>query len=135
MDRFHDDLERKPIDTADRRVGFGIAKQLQKICGGILKGITKHLDDIHELCSTALWLSPVVENNSFSYHGYAVENFLNIDPRFGSKQDHADLVDADHSLDIRVFLDIVLHHTENNWFYLGDVPYYYNQGVVFPFGN
>jgi glycosidase len=135
VDRFHDDLERDPASTQARQSGFGDAEQLQRRCGGTLKGITKHLDYIRDLGCTALWLSPVFENNPSAYHGYAIENYLNIDPRFGSKQDLADLVDAAHALDIRVFLDIVLHHTGDNWSYPGDEPYYYYQGAVFPFGD
>lgn len=135
VDRFHDDLERKPERSADRQEGFGTAEQLQKICGGTLKGITKHLDYIRDLGCTSLWLSPVFENNPSSYHGYAIQNYLNIDPRFGTKQDLADLVDAAHQYDIRVFLDIVLHHSGDNWAYPGDEKYYYYQGAVFPFGH
>jgi len=135
VDRFHDDLDRKPLETDARQSGFGNNEQLQKICGGTLNGITKHLDYINELGCTALWLSPVFENNPSSYHGYAIENFLNIDPRFGTKQDLADLVDAAHALYIKVFLDIVLHHSGDNWFYPNDYNYYYNQSAIFPFGG
>ncbi len=135
VDRFHDNKERKPEYTHERRSGFGNAEQLQTICGGTILGITQQLDYIRDLGCTAIWLSPVFENNTESYHGYAIENFLNVDPRFGTKQDLADLVDAAHALDIRVFLDIVLHHTGNNWSYPFDDPYYYYQGVTFPFGE
>ena len=135
VDRFHDDLDRKPLERDERQSGFGNSEQLQKICGGTLKGITNHLDYINGLGCTALWLSPVFENNPASYHGYAIQNFLNIDPRFGTKQDLTDLVDAAHALDIRVFLDIVLHHSGDNWFYPHDENYYYNQGAIFPFGG
>jgi glycosidase len=135
VDRFHDDLERKPELSVGRQEGFGTVEQLREICGGTLKGITKHLDYIRDLGCTSLWLSPVFENNPSSYHGYAIQNYLNIDPRFGTKQDLADLVDAAHQYDIRVFLDIVLHHSGDNWAYPGDEKYYYYQGAVFPFGN
>ncbi|GLU57345.1 alpha-amylase family glycosyl hydrolase [Dyadobacter frigoris] len=135
VDRFHDDLDRKPVANEARQSGFGNSEQLQKICGGTLKGITNHLDYINELGCTALWLSPVFENNPSSYHGYAIQNFLNIDARFGTKQDLADLVDAAHALDIKVFLDVVLHHSGDNWFYPNDDNYYYNQGAIFPFGG
>jgi glycosidase len=135
VDRFHDDRQRSPTLSKDRHTGFGSPEQLQQICGGTLKGITRHLDYIRDLGCTALWLSPVFENNSSSYHGYAIENYLNIDPRFGTRQDLTDLVDAAHAFDIRVFLDIVLHHSGDNWGYPADAPYYYYQGAVFPFGN
>lgn len=114
---------------------MGPQSSYSKSAGGTLKGITKHLDYIRDLGCTSLWLSPVFENNPSSYHGYAIQNYLNIDPRFGTKQDLADLVDAARRYDIRVFLDIVLHHSGDNWAYPGDEQYYYYQGAVFPFGN
>jgi len=135
VDRFHDDHERRPEMTTNRHAGYGSTENLQHICGGTLKGITRHLDYIRDLGCTALWLSPVFENNQSSYHGYAIENYLNIDPRFGTKQDLEDLVDMAHEYDIRVFLDIVLHHSGDNWGYPFDYQYYYYQGAVFPFGS
>ena len=55
----------------------------------------KNLDYIAGLGCTAIWLSPAFENNA-SYHGYDINNYLRIDPRFGTKQDLIDLVDAAH---------------------------------------
>ena len=133
VDRFHDDHSRSPDEHHDRQKGFGNAGQLQDFCGGTINGITMHLDYIHDLGCTALWLSPVFENNKKAYHGYAIENYLNIDPRFGTKEDLVHLVEKAHELDIRVFLDVVLHHSGDNWSYPGDLDYYYYQGAVFPF--
>jgi glycosidase len=133
IDRFHDDLERAPEEKSHRQPGFGNAEQLQKICGGTIAGITRHLDYIRDLGCTALWLSPVFQNNPSSYHGYAIENYLDVDRRFGTKKDLEELVEKAHSYDIKVFLDIVLHHSGDNWMYPGDEKYYYYQGAEFPF--
>jgi glycosidase len=132
VDRFHDNRKRKPTETEIRHRGFGKPEELQKICGGTLKGITNHLDYISDLGCTALWLSPVFENNPNSYHGYAIQNYLDVDKRFGTKEDLEELVDKAHALDMRVFLDIVLHHSGDNWFYPNDLPYYYYDGAEFP---
>jgi glycosidase len=132
IDRFHDDHHRQPAASQTRHRGFGTAEELKKSCGGTLKGITQHLEYIHNLGCTALWLSPVLENNPESYHGYAIQNYLDVDKRFGTKADLEELVEKAHALDMRVFLDIVLHHSGNNWFYPNDVPYYYYQDVEFP---
>ncbi|TDE08160.1 alpha-amylase family glycosyl hydrolase [Dyadobacter psychrotolerans] len=134
VDRFHDDLERNPLLVSNHSSGFGTQDQLRTTCGGTLKGIEKHLDYIKDLGCTALWLSPVFENNPASYHGYAIQNYLKIDPRFGTKDDLESLVNAAHKLEICVFLDIVLHHSGDNWAYPADEPYYYYQGATFPFG-
>jgi len=133
VDRFHDDHDREPEETQIRHHGFGKPDELQNICGGTLKGIINHLDYIHELGCTALWLSPVFENNPESYHGYAIENYLEVDGRFGTNGELEELVDKAHALDMRVFLDIVLHHSGNNWSYPNGLPYYYYQGAQFPF--
>ncbi len=130
VDRFHDDLTRKPVKSSHK--GFGDGEQLKQICGGTIRGIINHLDYISDLGCTALWLSPLFENNPESYHGYAIQNYLEIDKRFGTKEDLEELVNAAHKLDMRVFLDIVLHHSGNNWFYPDDVPYYYYEGARFP---
>lgn len=131
VDRFQDSLNRKPVSER-RSKGFGKEEQLKKICGGSIRGIINNLDYISGLGCTALWLSPMFENNPESYHGYAIQNYLEIDKRFGTKEDLEELVDAAHKRDMRVFLDVVLHHSGNNWFYPDDAPYYYYNGVTFP---
>jgi len=131
VDRFHDDLTRKPAKSNSSK-GYGDSEQLKHICGGTIRGIINNLDYISELGCTSLWLSPLFENNPESYHGYAIQNYLEVDKRFGTKEDLEELVNAAHKLDMRVFLDIVLHHSGNNWFYPEDVPYYYYEGARFP---
>lgn len=133
VDRFHDDHLREPTKAVGKTKGFGTSDQLRATCGGTLKGITRHLDYIRDLGCTALWLSPVLENNPESYHGYDIRDYTQVDPRFGTTEDLADLVDAAHSMNIRVFLDIVLHHSGDNWDYPGGYDYFYYDGATFPF--
>ncbi|MBT1686454.1 alpha-amylase family glycosyl hydrolase [Dawidia soli] len=135
VDRFHDSRSRTPVDMPGKTPGYGTPGQLRERCGGTLRGITDHLRYIKNLGCTALWLSPVFENNDDAYHGYAVQDYTAIDKRFGTKEDLAVLVDVAHGLNMRVFLDVVLHHSGNNWSYPGDHEYYYYNGAVFPFGK
>jgi len=141
VDRFHDDLNRKPTAGMERSHGSGSQEQLQKFCGGTLNGIKQHLDYIHNLGCTALWISPIFENNdapdrnSDKYHGYAIQDYLAIDTRFGTKQDLVDLVAAAHDLEMRVFLDVVANHSGDNWFYLGNETKIYDNGREFAFGG
>ena len=132
VDRFHDSNKRRPLEFETRHYGFGEEYELQKSCGGNLRGIINHLDYIKSLGCTAIWISPVFKNNPESYHGYAIENYLEIDERWGTKEDLEQLVDAAHANDMRVFLDIVLHHSGNNWHYPGNYDYYYFNGIQFP---
>ena len=131
VDRFHDGLARKSAKS-NRSKGYGDSEQLKHVCGGTIRGIINNLDYISGLGCTALWLSPLFENNPESYHGYAIQNYLEVDKRFGTREDLEELVNAAHKLDMRVFLDVVLHHSGNNWFYPEDVPYYYYEGARFP---
>ncbi len=135
VDRFHDSNRRHTVEFNTRNTGFGDSEQLAKLCGGTTRGILARLDYIKKLGCTAIWLSPVFKNNPKAYHGYTIENYMEIDERFGAKGDLEDLVERAHSYEIRVFLDIVLHHSGDNWNYHGEKDYYYYQGMEFPFGN
>lgn len=132
VDRFHDSNKRHSAEFDVRHYGFGEENELQKSCGGTLRGIIDHLDYIKNLGCTALWLSPVFKNNPESYHGYAIESYLDVDERWGTKDELEELVDIAHSYDMRVFLDIVLHHSGNNWNYPNHHDYYYFNGMQFP---
>lgn len=78
VDRFHDDTNRKPLLKPDRCQGV---KTPDDFYGGKIKGITQNLDYIAGLGCTAIWLSPVFGNNDGAYHGYNINNYLDIDPR------------------------------------------------------
>jgi len=80
--------------------------------GGDLAGIISKLDYIHDLGFTATWSCPLVTNNEFkeSYHGYAITDHYNIDPRFGSNGLFATYVDESHKRGMKVILDVVYNH-------------------------
>ncbi|MCC6443295.1 MAG: hypothetical protein IT210_07540 [Armatimonadetes bacterium] len=87
--------------------------------GGTLKGIESKLDYLKDLGITALWIGPVWKQRKDldTYHGYGIQNFLEIDSRFRTRQDLRDPVDAAHDRGIYILLDIIYRHTGNNWFY------------------
>ena len=97
--------------------------------GGDLNGIREHLDYFCELGVTALWLTPVLENdspdsdNDFStYHGYATTNYYRVDPRFGTNDDYRRLVDEAHDRGLKVVMDMIFNHSgfEHPW--TSDMP-------------
>ena len=102
--------------TPDKRAWMQAGKSFQ---GGTLKGIRGKLDYLRNLGVTALWLGPVWRQRPDleTYHGYGIQNFLEVDPRFGTRQDLRDLVDAAHARGMYVLLDVIYNHTGNNWFY------------------
>ncbi len=105
--------------------------------GGNLQGIRRRLDYIRELGCTTIWLSPILKNRTDkndSYHGYGIQDFLQVDPRFGTLQDLKDLTAAAHERGMYVVLDVVLNHAGDVWAYPDDYPYYFFQDQTFPFG-
>jgi alpha-amylase len=138
VDRFHDDTQRAPVLQAGRSQGIQTPDDFY---GGKIRGITRNLDYIAGLGCTAIWLSPVFENNQHSYHGYDIANYINVDSRFGTKEDLIELVEAAHAYQrggkpfpIRIILDVVINHSGDNWSYPGGHRYFYSNDQRFDFG-
>ena len=92
--------------------------------GGDLNGIREHLDYFNELGVTALWFTPVLENdspdtdNGFStYHGYATTDYYKVDPRFGTNEDYKRLCDEAHAKGLKIVMDMIFNHSgfEHPW--------------------
>ena len=97
--------------------------------GGDMEGIRQHLDYFTELGVTALWFTPVLENNSpdsengFStYHGYATTDYYRVDPRFGTNEEYCQLIREAHSRGLKVVMDMIFNHCgfEHSW--VSDMP-------------
>ena len=134
LDRFHDDTARAPVSQPGRSLGITTP---QTFYGGNIRGVTRNLDYIAGLGCTAIWLSPIFENNADAYHGYNINNYLAVDPHFGTKDDLVELVDEAHARNppMRIILDVVVNHSGDNWFYPSDVDYFYFNDQQFPFGD
>lgn len=92
--------------------------------GGDLRGVLDRLDYLEDLGVTALWLNPVLENDQHyeSYHGYAITDHYQIDPRFGSNEDYLELVEACHARGMKVVMDIIHNHTGDQHWFIRDLP-------------
>jgi glycosidase len=90
--------------------------------GGTIKGLVSKLGYLRRLGVTALWVSPPLRQVAFedSYHGYGIQNFLDVDPHFGTREDFRDFVRAAHEQGIYVILDVIAHHTGNVFTYDAD---------------
>lgn len=153
VDRFSDakeyggfaDLEGVPVNgrTANRTTPiFDVEKDAWKAvretwfdsgktwCGGNIAGLKDKLGYLKRLGITAVWLSPVFKQvtGSDTYHGYGIQNFLDVDPHFGTREELKDFVAAAHSVGIRVILDIILNHAGDVFAYEGNWSYYYSEG-------
>jgi glycosidase len=94
----------------------------QRFCGGTLKGLATKIGYLERLGISALWISPVFKQlaSRETYHGYGIQDFLDVDQRFGTRDDLRALVDAAHAHGIRVVLDIILNHTGDVFDYDAD---------------
>ena len=115
-DPTNDNVDSLP-DKADRLKGNGRH-------GGDIKGIQDHLDYIKELGATAVWCTPLLENNydKASYHGYAISDYYKIDPRFGSNKHYVDFVEASHQKGLKVIMDMVSNHCGIWAWWMNDLP-------------
>jgi glycosidase len=137
IDRFDNNQDQPPFDPDSGNRHEWKAEDGSQFQGGCLKGIARRLDYIRNLGCTAIWISPPFKNRKTAentYHGYAIQNFLDVDPRFGSMNDLRELVREAHNRGMYVIIDIVINHTGNNWGYVNDQPMVYNNGEQFEFG-
>ena len=97
--------------------------------GGDMEGIRQHLDYFTELGVTALWFTPVLENNSpdtpngySTYHGYATTDYYKVDPRFGTNDEYRQLITEAHQRGLKVVMDMIFNHCgfEHPW--VSDMP-------------
>ncbi|MDR0966254.1 MAG: hypothetical protein LBM75_07125 [Myxococcales bacterium] len=84
--------------------------------GGDLQGVIDHLDELQDMGVSTIWLSPIfsMRTEKFfghgAFHGYWVEDFTQIEPRFGDKALLVRLSDELHRRGMKLVLDIVLNH-------------------------
>jgi len=92
--------------------------------GGDIKGIQNHLDYLKNLGITAIWNTPLLENNmpAYSYHGYAITDLYKIDPRFGTNYSYREMVEAAHSKGIKVIMDMVFNHYGTGHWWTKELP-------------
>ena len=97
--------------------------------GGDIAGLMQHLDYFTDLGVTALWFTPVLENDRpadggkhSTYHGYATTDYYRVDPRFGTNADYKALTDACHKRGMKVVMDIIFNHCGDYHIWNKDVP-------------
>ena len=93
--------------------------------GGDIKGITSHLEYIDTMGFTAIWSSPLLTNNmpSQSYHGYAITDLYEVDPRYGTLADYRELADKSREKGIKLIMDQVANHCGSEHWWMKDLPF------------
>ena len=84
--------------------------------GGDLEGIRQHLDYFTQLGVTALWFTPILENDApdindyNNYHGYDTTDYYRVDPRFGTNEEYRRLIEEAHAKGLKVVMDMIFNH-------------------------
>jgi neopullulanase len=92
--------------------------------GGDIEGIMQNLNHIKALGATAVWPTPLCEDNqkNYSYHGYAQTDLYKIDPRYGTNEDYARLATELHKKDMKLIMDYVTNHWGSEHWMIKDLP-------------
>jgi glycosidase len=120
--------------TSDDRLQHGFDPTAKHFFhGGDLAGLTGKIDYLAGLGVKALWINPPFRNrwvvdfgggNAYAaYHGYAITDFTQFDPHFGTAQEMRALVDQAHARGVKVFFDITAHYTADVIGFEGEHPY------------
>jgi glycosidase len=92
--------------------------------GGDLQGVINHLDYLQDLGVTALWMTPVIQNDmpNRTEHGYAFTNHYKIEPRLGGEEQYKKLGYELHRRGMKLVQDAVYNHVGLYHFTVQDKP-------------
>uniref|UniRef100_UPI00404AB4F0 glycoside hydrolase family 13 protein n=1 Tax=Gelidibacter sp. TaxID=2018083 RepID=UPI00404AB4F0 len=93
--------------------------------GGDIRGIINHLDYIENLGFTAIWPMPLLTNDMYraSYHGYAMTDFYQVDPRYGTLEEYIELSQKGKQKGIKLIMDQVANHCGLEHWWMKDLPF------------
>jgi Glycosidases len=65
-----------------------------KFVGRTLRGLQSKIGCLERLGISAIWISPVFKQvpSQETFHGYGIQNVLDVDPRFGTRADLVSVV-------------------------------------------
>lgn len=92
--------------------------------GGDIEGIITNVSYMADLGVTALWTTPLFDNNdvNYSYHHYGCTDYYKIDPRLGKNEDYPRLSEVCHSNGLKLIIDVVPNHCSSAHWWMKDLP-------------
>ncbi|MBN1790704.1 MAG: glycoside hydrolase family 13 protein [Bacteroidales bacterium] len=92
--------------------------------GGDIQGIINQLEYLRDLGITAIWTTPLLEDDmaSYSYHTYATTDYFKMDGRYGSNADYVRLADECHARGLKLIMDMVPNHCASEHWWMKDLP-------------
>jgi glycosidase len=95
-------------------------------------GVIERLDYLKDLGINALWFSPINRSPGGDF-GYAVVDYFDVNPDFGTKDDFKRLVQEAHARGIRVLIDFVPNHSSDEHPYFQDAQAHGKQSPYYDF--
>lgn len=112
---------------------------LAKRHGGDIEGIISKIPYLTDLGVTALWTTPLFDNNdtNYSYHHYGCSDYYKIDPRLGKNEDYCRLSETCHANGLKLIIDVVPNHCSSAHWWMKDLPAkdWFNVWPVFTSSN
>lgn len=94
--------------------------------GGDIQGVIDNLGYLDELGMTAVWFTPIFENDMppeyGAYHGYAATDMYRVDRRFGTNEKYLELIDKAHDRGMKVIMDMIHNHVGLEHWFIKDQP-------------
>jgi len=92
--------------------------------GGDIEGIIRNIPYLAGLGVTALWTTPLLEDNDtqYSYHQYACTDYYKIDPRLGKNDDYLRLSETCHVNGLKLIIDVVPNHCGSHHWWSDNLP-------------
>ncbi len=107
------------LESADR-------SNPQRRQGGDIQGVVENLDYIKDLGISAIWFTPLFENDMSvkygAYHGYAATDLYRVDRRFGSNEEYKAMIETVHDNGMKVIMDMIHNHIGDNHWWMKDLP-------------
>ncbi|HAW78711.1 MAG TPA: glycosyl hydrolase, partial [Balneola sp.] len=106
------------LESADR-------SNPQRRQGGDIQGVVDNLDYIKDLGISAIWFTPLFENDMSvkygAYHGYAATDLYKVDRRFGSNEEYKAMIETVHQNGMKVIMDMIHNHIGDNHWWMKDL--------------
>lgn len=107
------------LESADR-------SNPQRRQGGDIQGVVDNLDYIKDLGVSAVWFTPLFENDMTTkygaYHGYAATDLYKVDRRFGSNEEYKAMIETVHENGMKVIMDMIHNHIGDQHWWMKDLP-------------
>lgn len=113
-------------DTIDGMLEAADRSNPERRQGGDIAGVMDHIDYIKDLGMTAIWFTPIFENDMTpeygGYHGYAATDLYRVDRRYGTNEEYKALIEQVHNNDMKVIMDMIHNHIGDQHWWMKDLP-------------